>query len=489
MGGDPTWGWGAVELTSSQFVIFSTIIVVAANISASIRYRTALLLGANCFVIASYITSPIQLLGLGALLILGYACVCAVRRWQSRLVVAAGIVATVGLFLYLKRYAFVAAIPALPFTYLTLGLSYILFRIIHLIVDTAGGDLKKRVGLVDYYNYTCNFLTFISGPIQRFQDYLADKNAARVAGEADAYYGFYRVVIGYLKILVVSAFANAVFQKLNVGLFSGGDGSTLVYCIRYMICAGLYTIFLYYNFSGFIDVVIGFGRLMGLNLPENFNQPFKVANFLDFWGRWHMTLSHWFRDYMFNPLLRALMGRFGDASIAPALGVFGFFLTFTVMGIWHGATTVFLVYGLVMGAGASLNKAYQLWIVARLGRKRYRALCQSQVYIYFCRGMTFAYFTMAVTALWVDLAQLLGIGHALGVAGVLGAFVGLTVIGAFALLAGDMVWTAAVRGSAALRPKGWNLMERTVGLACMILLTLAVNSLFRGPPAFVYRAF
>lgn len=122
-------------------------------------------------------------------------------------------------------------------------------------------------------------------------------------------------------------------------------------------------------------------------------------------------------------------------------------------------------------------------------RERYRALCQSQVYIYFCRGMTFAYFTMAVTALWVDLDQLLGIGRGLGVAGGLGAFVGLTIVGAVALLVGDLVWTAVVRGAAALRPMGWNLTERTVGLACMILLTLAVNSLFRGPPEFVYRAF
>ena len=478
-----------MELTSYQFIIFSIITVVAANVSANIRYRTAVMLGANCFLITSYITSPVQLFGLVALLGLGYCCVSVVRWWQNWPVVAASILATVGLFLYLKRYAFVAAIPAIPFTYLTLGLSYILFRVIHLIIDTAGGDLKKRVRLVDYYNYTCNFFTFISGPIQRFQDYLVDKNAARVAGEEGAYYGFYRVVIGYFKILVVSAFANAVFQKLNGGLFSGSDGLAIAYCIRYMICASLYTIFLYYNFSGFIDVVIGFGRLMGLNLPENFNQPFKAANFLDFWGRWHMTLSHWFRDYMFNPLLRTLMGRFGDASVAPALGVFGFFLTFLVMGIWHGATTVFIVYGLVMGAGASLNKAYQLWIVSRLGRKRYRALCQLQTYFYFCRGMTFAYFTMAVTALWVDLQQLLGIGHALGVTGVLCAFIGLTAVGAVALLAGDLIWAGIVRGAAALRPMGWSLMERTLGLACMILMTLAVNSLFHGPPEFVYRAF
>lgn len=444
---------------------------------------------ANCFFIGTYISSLLQLTGLAALLLLGYGCIAIVRRWQGNAVLAICVAANVLLFLYLKKYTFFSALPQPSFLYLTLGLSYILFRVIHLIVDTAQGDVKQKVSLFDYYNYTSNFLTFVSGPIQRFQDYLADRRSTRTVSETGAYSGFYRITVGYLKILVVSAIANALFQKLSTGLFDGQHAASLAYYVRYVICAGLYTVYLYYNFSGFIDVVIGFGRLMGLDLPENFNRPFQAGNFLDFWSRWHMTLSHWFRDYMFNPLVGALMVRFSDARLVPVLGVFGFFLTFLVMGIWHGATTVFLVYGLVMGAGASLNKTYQLWISAQLGRKRYRALCQSPVYIYLCRGLTFAYFTMAVTALWVDMRQLLTIGHALGVAGTILAFLMLTGIGAVMLLIGDTVRGTIVRGTMAVRPMERNMAVRSVGLACMILVTLAVNSLFHGPPEFVYRAF
>src|SRR6185312_14033574 len=169
-------------------------------------------------------------------------------------------------------------------------------------------------------------------------------------------------------------------------------------------------------------------------LPENFDRPFTARNFLEFWQRWHMTLSNWFKLYLFNPLVGALAGRFTSRAAAPYLGVIAFFVTFLVMGVWHGTTAVFVIYGLLMGAGASINKLWQVACTERLGKKRYRALSESGAYIYFARGLTVGYFALALTCLWVtELPQFTHLMTRLGATGVLGTFVLL--VAAFATAA------------------------------------------------------
>src|SRR3977135_3867600 len=150
-----------------------------------------------------------------------------------------------------------------------------------------------------------------------------------------------------------------------------------------------------------MDIVIGIGFLLGQSLPENFDKPFLARSFLEFWQRWHMTLSQWFKFYLFNPLLMALMSVFTAPALTAYLGVVAFFITFLVMGVWHGTTAVFVIYGLLMGAGASINKIWQVACTERLGKKSYRALTASTAYIYSSRGLTVGYFVLALTCLWV----------------------------------------------------------------------------------------
>ena len=479
-----------MDLTSLQFLLFSALIVVAINASTNKTYRAVVFLGANTAFIASHVTTLLQLGGLTALLVSGYLSVLAARRWPNWWTVAVSVPIIIALFVYLKRYTFMEFLPALPFAYLTLGLSYILFRIIHIVVDVADGGHKQSVGLLDYFNYTCGFLTFISGPIQRFQDFLKDKTAQSCPNETDAYDGFWRVAVGYFKVLVISAIANAVFVRFNWPVLDPGwNYSAIAYIMRYAVAAALYTIFLYYNFSGYTDIVIGFGILMGLKLPENFDRPFSAGSFLEFWNRWHMTLSHWFRTYMYNPLLKALMERAPAPSLMPLFGVFSLFATFLVIGVWHGATSVFLVYGLALGACAGLNKLYQLWISKRLGRARYRELCKQPLYSYSCRGLTFACFAMALTAFWVDFAQLGRIVASLGPLGAIGALLVLTIGGAAALFAADISLASLrtivpVFGGFTRSPAG-----RDIALASVMLATIAGHALFSKAPEFVYRAF
>jgi hypothetical protein len=238
-----------------------------------------------------------------------------------------------------------------------------------------------------------------------------------------------------------------------------------------------------------MDIVIGVGRLLDQELPENFNRPFAARNFLEFWSRWHITLSDWFKTYLFNPLMKTLVDAFPQPAMVSYLGVIAFFVTFFVMGIWHGTTTVFAIYGLMMGAGASANKLWQLVMTDRLGRKRYRALGQHRLYYYACRGLTCAYFAVGVTCLWVDMDQLRWLWRALGPVGWLAALLLLAMACAAAMFLQDLVlgWARRWRSWAVVpsrRGACGNLLS-----AAQILLILMVSSFFHKAPEFVYRAF
>ena len=240
-----------------------------------------------------------------------------------------------------------------------------------------------------------------------------------------------------------------------------------------------------------MDIVIGIGLLLGQVLPENFNRPFTARSFLEFWQRWHMTLSEWFKLYLFNPFLMFLMTRFSAPGLTAYLGVAAFFVTFLVMGVWHGTTLVFVIYGLLMGAGASLNKLWQIACADRLGKKRYRTLSQTMAYVYFARGLTICLLRRRPDMPLGSRAS--PVSHveqtARRIFGVGGAFVLLTLGFAAATLILDSVsaWFSARGGG--LRAVSESLVYKNMSLAIRILAMLAIASLFNAPPDFVYKAF
>ena len=339
---------------------------------------------------------------------LGYPAVFWMRRtpvWG----LAASLVLTIATFVILKRFSFLDGWLELPYAYLTMGFSYFLFRLIHLMVDAQAGELTAAISPLRYFNYSCNFLCFVSGPIQRYQEFAVTADQPVALDQGQVFRAFSRVVAGFVKVVVLSAALNYFFGQLSPTLLSSEALTGAKFVASFSAAAVLYTFYLYFNFSGYMDIVIGAGSLLGQTLPENFRQPFAARNFLDFWTRWHITLSEWFRTYLFNPLLKALARRFQSAAVMPWLGVLAFFITFLVMGLWHGTTPVFVVYGLLLGFGAGANKLWQLAMTRRLGKAGYRALAERAAYRIVCRGATFAYFALALVCLWVDLAQLGGL--------------------------------------------------------------------------------
>src|SRR3984957_20069633 len=479
-----------MNLTSPLFFAFIAATVIAFHISQSSTYRRLVLGTANVIFISSYLTDVIQVLPLLTFLLLGYAGVSVLYVRKSPAILASGIVVVLAFYIFLKRFSFFEALGQLPFPYLSIGLSYILFRILHVMIDVRSGDLVERIHPLAFFRYTCNFLCFISGPIQRYQDYsLSDGKELVPLDPSKVYEAFTRIATGYVKFAVIAATAQYIFLYLNQPLLQATALPPAKLCLIYATAASLYTIYLYFNFSGYMDIVIGIGSLLGQSLPENFDKPFSARSFLEFWQRWHMTLSQWFKFYLFNPLLMFLMSCFPAPALTSYLGIFAFFVTFLVMGVWHGTTAVFVIYGLLMGAGASINKIWQIFCTDRLGKKRYRALSENTAYIYFARGLTVSYFVLALTCLWTpELPQLVLLMARLGFIGVAGAFVTVGIAFGFAALILDTVGTRIVTWDS-LRAIRDGVLVRNLGLAGKMMAVLAVATLFHKSPDFVYKAF
>ena len=303
------------------------------------RWREAVWLVLNLAFVWSFARGVLPLLPLAGFLVLGYLCAEAARMDQRRAGVAA-IVLVLATFVWLKRYSFVPAPLLLPQGAMLIGLSYIFFRVMHLVIDAEQGG-EARMGVVRYLNFTLNFPAFISGPIQRREDYEA--HSALPLALTDIGVAAWRMVLGAFKILILSDLLHVWQVDMIAALTSEVDFGRRV--VVGALVVALYPLFLYANFSGYTDFVIGAARLFRLRLPENFDRPFGAVNFIEFWSRWHISLSQWLRSYVFNPLLMSWMRRSRAARSKQYPAVTAFFVTFFLVGAWHGQTSEFLFSG------------------------------------------------------------------------------------------------------------------------------------------------
>jgi D-alanyl-lipoteichoic acid acyltransferase DltB (MBOAT superfamily) len=471
------------------FLEFSLAVVLAYYAVPWPLWRRGILLLANLVFLATFSQGLRSYVPFAAFLAFGYAGVLLIRRAPRRAFLPV-LVATLAAFIWLKKYAFVPASLDLRFLYVTVGLSYILFRILHLMIDTRNGALPDKIGPLAYFSYTANFATLALGPIQRYQDYASTRRQAEggrlSAGAAGV--AIERIIKGLFKTnvlaLVFSTVQTRAIEAVTLGPGPAGKffpGS---------LALVLYGLFIYCNFSGFIDLVIGVGLLFGITFPENFKRPLFADNFLDFWtNRWHITLSAWLRTYVYNPLLLSLMRRYPARKLEPIWTVAVFFITFFLVGVWHGQTSEFMFYGLLLGLGVSVNKAYQLLIARQIGRKQYAKLASEPLYIALSRGLTFTYFTFSLIWFWSNWHQIGALEAALGWGMTASIFAGIFAGSTIVLAA----WEAAHQWALAT---SWNSdpalsqCSRIAMSAALLVITLAI-SLFMNQPApdIVYKAF
>jgi alginate O-acetyltransferase complex protein AlgI len=388
-----------MDTASLQFVFFGLTAALLSNLSCSRVWRSAVLLLASIVFLALLAHNPILFLPLAGFLLLGYAGLVLLQRGWSQSITWS-ILAILFAYIWLKKYALLPESIFLHAPYFTVGLSYILFRVLHLLIETGDSREKRDVGLVAYLLYTLNFTTLISGPIQRYDEFAQDQFASEPIALGPRAIGLQleRIVRGFFKVNVLALLFDMMRVDALAQMTQPLPLESRLFAAFKLVVA--YPFFLYSNFSGYIDIVIALARLMRVRLPENFDRPFSASSFLDFWNRWHITLSTWLKTYVYNPLMLVLLRRFPAAALQPFIGVFSFFITFFLVGIWHGRTSEFIIFGVLQGGGISINKLWQLGLTHGLGRRGYKALAENSLYLAFARGLTFSWFAFTLFWFW-----------------------------------------------------------------------------------------
>ena len=269
------------------------------------------------------------------------------RRRSASLLLTAGVVVNLAVLFYFKYFNFLfengtallrfsgvdAAERSFQIT-LPLGVSFFTFQGISYLVDVFRGDVRPTRSLVRFSAYKLLFPQLIAGPIVRYAE-ISNEVVERTVSPALATEGVRRFVIGLSKkVLLADTFALAAD-----GIF-GADAGSLSLAAMWLgaIC---YALQLYFDFSAYSDMAIGLGRMMGFHYPENFNYPYAATSIRDFWRRWHMTLTRWFKDYVYIPLGGNRSGR--------RRTYINLLCVFLLTGLWHGAAWTFVVWGLWHG--------------------------------------------------------------------------------------------------------------------------------------------
>ena len=250
----------------------------------------------------------------------------------------------------LSEAARLVGLPTLPNKeiHLPIGISFFTFQGLSYVIDVARGSVEAQRSFVKFGTYLSFFPQLIAGPIVRYVDVarFLDSRSIRLDQFTQ---GIERFIIGLSKKVLIAntlaTTADAIFDAPGNSLSTGAA----------WLGIACYTLQLYYDFSGYSDMAIGLGKLFGFDFPENFRHPLAATSMTDFWRRWHISLSSWFRDYLYIPLGG---NRHGPISTARNLAI-----VFLLCGFWHGAGWTFLLWGAAHGMVLILERVgLERWI-------------------------------------------------------------------------------------------------------------------------------
>ena len=335
-------------------------------------------------------------------------------------------------------------LPLLRLT-LPIGISFYTFQCISYTVDVYRGRAAAQRNFITFGAYVSLFPQLIAGPIVRYTE-VARELEHREHRWEDFCLGLRRFLFGLGKKVLL---ANQ-FGALTEAFRASGQASVL-YVWLYALA---FTLQIYFDFSGYSDMAIGLGRMLGFRFPENFDYPYLSASVTEFWRRWHMTLGGWFRDYVYIPM--------GGNRVGRLRWVFNILTVWMLTGLWHGASWNFVVWGLLFAALLLLEK----WVP---GLKRLpRGL--SQGYVLLAVVLSFVVFNaQSLTQAGQDLAGLLG----------LAGLPGTTAESVYVLRSNLVLFLAGALGATPL-PRRWGLrladrwpVLETLSMAALLLLCTA----------------
>ena len=232
-------------------------------------------------------------------------------------------------------------ILSLPGIALPIGISFYTFQTMSYTIDVYRKNVKASRSFLEFATYVTMFPQLVAGPIVRYSDIQQDLSNRKHTIE-QIYSGLEKFIIGLIKkVLIANTFAVIADSIFNV---AANDLSTPLAWLGVIA----YTFQIYFDFSGYSDMAIGLGRILGFNFPENFNFPYVAKSIRDFWRRWHISLSTWFRDYLYISLGGNRKGLYRT--------YINLLIVFFITGLWHGASWNFIIWGLFHGLFLILEK-------------------------------------------------------------------------------------------------------------------------------------
>lgn len=238
---------------------------------------------------------------------------------------------------------------------LPIGISFFTFQKLSYTLDVYKGKHAPLKQFADYALYIILFPQLIAGPIVRFNE-IADQLIERSDHENvdNRLLGFFRFCIGLAKKVLI---ANVVGETADLAFSLQGDELTFSWAWIGILA---YTMQIYFDFSGYSDMAIGLGRMMGFVFPENFNSPYISSSITEFWRRWHMTLSRWMKDYLYIPL--------GGNQKGVGRTYFNLWAVFLISGLWHGASWNFVIWGAYHGLFLVLERLFLSGFYQKVGK-------------------------------------------------------------------------------------------------------------------------
>jgi D-alanyl-lipoteichoic acid acyltransferase DltB (MBOAT superfamily) len=492
-----------MSVCSLGFLALCVAVVIVFHLASGRLLRQIILAAANATFLISQVPNLRSWGFFAVVLVATYLALAAVRAFRRGIIVAAAIGLVLVSFLYIKRYEYFATWVPVPMEWdLVLypvelvGQSYMFFKLIHMFVDEWQGQLAP-FNLWSYLNYQLSFFALTAGPIQRYNDFLRSWNEMdlRPRESREALLLWTRILAGMIKISVLGAWALTEFKRAAVPPGPRNLSEVLV-------CFYVYPAYLYFNFSGYTDMMLGAGGLLGFKLPENFNRPYLARNVLDFWDRWHISVSHWIRDYVFMTSYKVAASQFPRAARYWSYALL--FLALFLAGVWHGTTEGFVWFGALNGLGAAVTRAYGDSLRAMLGGAGLKAYLRNRAiqwiavivtlhYVGFC----FLFFSMKPLSLQLFFAtalhELSNLPWSLGGSTWRSLDVTPLVVAALALAA---LWKAEVIGAVLARLAS-RIVERPVlmySILCtqttIVVLVLYLEwALKQEPPPVLYMSF
>lgn len=224
---------------------------------------------------------------------------------------------------------------------LPVGISFYTFQILSYVIDVYKGQVRAQTKIVNFAAYITMFPQLIAGPIVQYSD-IEKQLAHRTVSIDNFYEGIIYFIRGLGKKVLFANTIGAVYSDI----ISQGIGNVSV--VTAWICIISYTLQIYFDFSGYSDMAIGLGKMFGFEFVQNFNFPYKASSITDFWRRWHISLSSWFRDYVYIPL--------GGNRKGTLRTIFNILVVWSLTGMWHGAAWNFIAWGMYYGILLILEK-------------------------------------------------------------------------------------------------------------------------------------